>query len=188
MKKNNVITFAIMAAAVLYFAGGVADIRHQAAPAPEAPAAVAAAVTEAAPAESEAAPAEAEAQEGKAQEVKLAFESNPTTGYTWVAVADNDVFDIQDRFTASSENGLLGAGGIQNYRLVPKHSGSAKVTFMYQRPFDQTIQASRTYLFEVDPEMQVRFVGIAGHNGAAMASADAETGVPFEVPEITALS
>ena len=181
MKKNNVITFAIMAAAVLYFAGGVADIRHQAAPAPEAPAAVAAAVTEAAP-------AEAEAQEGKAQEVKLAFESNPTTGYTWVAVADNDVFDIQDRFTASSENGLLGAGGIQNYRLVPKHSGSAKVTFMYQRPFDQTIQASRTYLFEVDPEMQVRFVGIAGHNGAAMASADAETGVPFEVPEITALS
>ena len=51
MKKSNVITFAIMAAAVLYFAGGVADIRRQAAPAPEAPAAVAAAVMEAAPAE-----------------------------------------------------------------------------------------------------------------------------------------
>ena len=40
-----------MAAAVLYFAGGVQDIRHQAAPAPEAPAAVQAMVTESAPAE-----------------------------------------------------------------------------------------------------------------------------------------
>ena len=177
MKKNNVITFAIMAAAVLYFAGGVADIRRQAAPAPEAPAAVAAAVMEAAP-------AEAEAQEAKAQEVKLAFESNPTTGYTWVAVADNDVFDIQDRYTVSSEEGLLGAGGTQNYQLIPKHSGTAKVTFMYQRPFDQTIQAARTYLFEVDPEMQVRFVGVAGQNSSIVADA----GAPFEVPEITALS
>lgn len=113
MKKNNVITFAIMAAAVLYFAGGVASIRRQAAPAPAAPAVVAAAVTEAAPAEAE-----------------------------------------------------------------------AKVTFMYQRPFDQTIQAARTYLFEVDPEMQVRFVGVAGENSSIAADA----GVPFEVPEITALS
>ena len=177
MKKNNMITIAIMAAAALYFAGGVADIRRQAVPAPEAPAAVAAAVMEAAP-------AEAEAQEAKAQEVKLAFESNPTTGYTWVAVADNDVFDIQDKYTASSEEGLLGAGGTQNYRLVPKHSGTAKVTFMYQRPFDQTIQAARTYLFEVDPEMQVRFVGVAGQNSSIVADA----GAPFEVPEITALS
>ena len=38
--KNNVITVAIMAAAVLYFAGGVQDIRSQAAPAPEKQAAV----------------------------------------------------------------------------------------------------------------------------------------------------
>ena len=179
MKKNNVITFAIMAAAVLYFAGGVASIRRQAAPAPEAPAAVQAMVTESAP-------AEAKAQETKAQEVRLSFDSNPTTGYTWVAVEDKDIFDIQDRYTASSEGGLLGAGGTQTYRLVPKHSGTAKVTFMYQRPFDQTIQASRTYLFEVDPEMQVRFVGVVGHSSDMMAAADA--GVPFEVPEITALS
>ena len=177
MKKNNVITFAIMAAALFYFAGGVASIRRQAVPAPEAPAAVAAAVMEAAP-------AEAEAQEAKAPAVQLAFECNPTTGYTWVAVADNDVFDIQDKYTASSEEGLLGAGGTQNYRLVPKHSGTAKVTFMYQRPFDQTIQAARTYLFEVDPEMQVRFVGVAGQNSSIVADA----GAPFEVPEITALS
>jgi predicted secreted protein len=179
MKKNSAITIAIMTAAVLYFAGGVQDIRRQAVPAPEAPAAVQAMVTESAPAESE-------AKETTAQEVKLSFDSNPTTGYTWVAVAENDVFDIQDRYTAASEEGLLGAGGTQTYRLVPKHSGSAKVTFMYQRPFDQTIQASRTYLFEVDPEMQVRFVGVAGHNDDIMAAADA--GVPFEVPEITALS
>ena len=179
MKRNSIITCAIMAAAVLYFAGGVQDIHRQAAPAPEAPAAVQAMVTESAP-------AEAKAQETKAQEVKLSFDSNPTTGYTWVAAADNDVFDIQDRYTASSEEGLLGAGGTQTYRLVPKHSGTAKVTFMYQRPFDQIIQASRTYLFEVDPEMQVRFVGVAGHNDDVMAAADA--GVPFEAPEITALS
>ena len=65
-----------------------------------------------------------------------------------------------------------------------KHSGTAKVTFMYQRPFDQTIQAARTYLFEVDPEMQVRFVGVAGQNSSIVA----DTGAPFEVPEITALS
>ena len=55
---------------------------------------------------------------------------------------------------------------------------------MYQRPFDQTIQAARTYLFEVDPEMQVRFVGVAGQNSSIVADA----GAPFEVPEITALS
>ena len=177
MNKNNVITVAIVAAAVLYFAGGVADIHRPGAPAKEAPAAVQAMVTESAP-------AEAEAQEAKAQEVKLAFESNPTTGYTWVAVEDKDIFDIQDRYTASSEDGLLGAGGTQTYCLVPKRSGTAKVTFMYQRPFDQIIQASRTYLFEVDPEMQVRFVGVAGQNSSIVADA----GAPFEVPEITALS
>ena len=180
MKKNNVITVAVLAASVLYLAGGVSAIRRQAAPAPEAPAAVQAMVTESAP-------AEAEAQEAKAQEVKLSFDSNPTTGYTWVAVADNDVFDIQDRFTSSSEEGLLGAGGTQTYRLIPKHSGSAKITFMYQRPFDHTIQASRTYLFEVDPEMQVRFVGVAGHSSSVADAGAAADGLPFEVPEITAL-
>ena len=180
MKRNNIIAFTVMAAAVLYLAGGACTIRRQAAPAPEAPAAVQAMVTESAP-------AEAEAQEAKAQEVKLSFDSNPTTGYTWVAVADNDVFDIQDRYTASSEDGLLGAGGTQTYRLVPKRSGTAKVTFMYQRPFDQIIQASRTYLFEVDPEMQVRFVGVAGHSSSVADAGAAADGLPFEVPEITAL-
>ncbi len=184
MKRDNIITFAITAAAVLYLAGGVSAIRRQAAPAPEAPAAVQAMVTESAPAEAEA----KEAKEVKAQEVKLSFDSNPTTGYTWVAEADNDVFDIQDRFISSSEEGLLGAGGTQTYRLIPKHSGSAKVTFMYERPFDHTIQASRTYLFEVDPEMQVRFVGVAGHSGSVADAGAAADGLPFEVPEITALS
>ena len=180
MKRTSIITCAIMAAAVLYFAGGVQDIHRQAAPAPEAPAAVQAMVTESAP-------AEAKAPETKAQEVKLSFDSNPTTGYTWVAVEDKDIFDIQDRYTASSEDGLLGAGGTQTYCLVPKRSGTAKVTFMYQRPFDQIIQASRTYLFEVDPEMQVRFVGVAGHSSSVADAGAAADGLPFEVPEITAL-
>ena len=178
MKRNNIIAFTVMAAAVLYLAGGACTIRRQAAPVPEAPAAVQAVVTESAP---------AEAQEAKAQEVKLSFDSNPTTGYTWVAVADNDVFDIQDRFISSSEEGLLGAGGTQTYRLIPKHSGSAKVTFMYQRPFDHTIQASRTYLFEVDPERQIRFVGVTGHSSSVADAGAAADSLPFEVPEITAL-
>ena len=185
MKRNNIIAFTVMAAAVLYLAGGACTIRRQAAPAPEAPTAVQAVVTESAPAEAEA--QEAKTQEAKAQEVKLSFDSNPTTGYTWVAVADNDVFDIQDRFISSSEEGLLGAGGTQTYRLIPKHSGSAKVTFMYQRPFDHTIQASRTYLFEVDPERQIRFVGVTGHSSSVADAGAAADSLPFEVPEITAL-
>ena len=51
MKKNNMITVAIMAAAALYLAGGVADIRSQAAPAQEAPAAVTAVISETSPTE-----------------------------------------------------------------------------------------------------------------------------------------
>ena len=51
MKKNNVITVAIMAAAALYFAGGVQGIRSQAAPAPEKQAAVTAVISETSPEE-----------------------------------------------------------------------------------------------------------------------------------------
>ena len=51
MKKNNVITVAIMAAAVLYFAGGVQDIHRQAVPAPEKQAAVTAVISETSPEE-----------------------------------------------------------------------------------------------------------------------------------------
>ena len=51
MKKNSAITIAIMTAAVLYFAGGVQDIRRQAAPAPETQAAVTAVISETSPTE-----------------------------------------------------------------------------------------------------------------------------------------
>ena len=51
MKRNSIITCAIMAAAVLYFAGGVQGIRSQAAPAPEKQAAVTAVISETSPEE-----------------------------------------------------------------------------------------------------------------------------------------
>ena len=51
MKRNSIITCATMAAAVLSYAGGVQDIRRQAAPAPETQAAVTAVISETSPTE-----------------------------------------------------------------------------------------------------------------------------------------
>ena len=187
MNRNSFITFAILAAALAYFTGGMSEIRradhHAGTQAPAVAEAQAAAEAPAAVTAAEAEAPESEVKALPAQEIKLSFRANPTTGFRWMATEEDNVFEIEDSYAVLADEGILGAGGTQSFRLVPKHAGTGKITFSYERPFQHNSEASRTYLFEVDPDMQIRFVGVTGHNSGVM-----EHGAPFEIPEITSLT
>ncbi len=121
-------------------------------------------------------------EQKEVQAVTIAFRSNPTTGYSWTVADDDGIFEIDDCYTPDSETGMAGAGGTQTFTLVPKKTGVAQVDFNYERSWEHNSEASRSYLFEVGPDMQIRFVGVTGHDAQGV-SGD----VPFEVPQICSI-
>jgi predicted secreted protein len=66
------------------------------------------------------------------QEITFALPSNPTTGYSWQSVYDNNTFSlVNDTYTpdAKADKNLVGSGGTQNITLKTLKSGQAAVTF-----------------------------------------------------------
>lgn len=71
-----------------------------------------------------------------APELELA--SNPTTGYRWFVTCDDEaVVEITEHGFVSDAEGLLGAGGTENFRLDGAEEGYAVITFRYARSWEE---------------------------------------------------
>ena len=95
----------------------------------------------------------------KPQTMKLALDSNPTTGYSWTVTQDPELFRIDEEYqeNAHDEN-MVGVGGQQIYTLTPETAGTTELTFTYSRPWEETDEDATviSYTVEVSNSKQIK--------------------------------
>ena len=88
---------------------------------------------------------------GVNQEFTIALDSNPTTGYTWQESHDAAFLTLVEKKIepgAKGKQGLVGAGGVENFRFKSLKAGKTQVTMTYKRPWET--QSARQMIFTVD--------------------------------------
>ncbi len=89
-----------------------------------------------------------------ANTVKISFDANPSTGYTWVCEMDKEgVVKIADEYYRQpfSITPVVGAGGTYTYIFAPVADGEATLTFFYMRTWEGKDSAAEivNYTFTV---------------------------------------
>ena len=80
---------------------------------------------------------------------KISLQSNPSTGYKWEVSLHKAFLKLEaDRFR-SSTSPLVGAGGTQEFVLLPIRQGKTKVHFIYKRPWEKSIARKKTYILHI---------------------------------------
>ena len=95
----------------------------------------------------------------KPQTMTLSLDSNPTTGYSWTATQDTELFDISDEYIENQhEDGMVGVGGRQVFTLEPKASGTTDVIFTYARSWEEPSEDDTTvsYTVAISKDMQIK--------------------------------
>jgi inhibitor of cysteine peptidase len=88
------------------------------------------------------------------QNVLVKLQSNPTTGYKWVVASTDRTFGYPayDRFIKNGD--AVGSGGIQRLTWKTKSPlnmvGSHKVKLEYRRPWEENVNAAKTFEFTVN--------------------------------------
>jgi inhibitor of cysteine peptidase len=80
----------------------------------------------------------------RGQQATVELQENPSTGYRWqvdVSSSTNlSILRLEDRGFASgagdSRKPLLGAPGVHRWSIAALSAGSARVTFVYRRPWE----------------------------------------------------
>jgi inhibitor of cysteine peptidase len=84
------------------------------------------------------------------QEIVVSLESNPTTGYIWEIsnIGDGIIAQVGET-TYESKSDLVGAGGIQVFRLKANESGVTDLNFVYHRPWEKNVKPVRTFSLKI---------------------------------------
>lgn len=75
------------------------------------------------------------------QEFVIALGSNPgSTGYSWQATYEETMLELvggKSTFEADeTEEGLVGAGGIEYFRFKALRAGETQITLVYEQPWE----------------------------------------------------
>jgi predicted secreted protein len=93
--------------------------------------------------------------------VDLYFPSNPTTGYEWTAeIEDPAVVELDEKYFDDWKPGVVGAGGVQWYRIRGASEGITSVTFRYARSWENTALTTYVYRLQVDARGSVLIWGV----------------------------
>lgn len=119
------------------------------------------------------------------QTATLTLPSNPTTGYEWMVTQEPELFEISSEYSEDvaededdEEMALVGAGGTEIFKLIPKTAGTGTVEFTYERSFEDTEPETRlTYTVKVTNDMQISIEAMTGSMGGDISD------VP-QVPEL----
>ena len=81
---------------------------------------------------------DAEIEIAKKQELEVALEANPTTGYSWrvSGLADSSILRQKGGSRYERKSDLIGGGGIEKYRFEALREGRVDLVFEYQRPWE----------------------------------------------------
>lgn len=100
----------------------------------------------------------------KTMEIKLY--GNGTTGYIWNYVIENNDVILLSEENFESENKdeqVVGAGGNYIYTFKGQKEGTSKITFTYQRPWEEEILYDITYEVEVDSSNKITLKNLTGN-------------------------
>lgn len=77
---------------------------------------------------------------GVDQEFIIALGSNPTTGYSWQASYDESLLELvggEPTYEADeTEEGVVGAGGVDYFRFLTLDAGETEITLTYGQPWE----------------------------------------------------
>ncbi|MGN0144457.1 MAG: protease inhibitor I42 family protein [Clostridium sp.] len=96
--------------------------------------------------------------QAKDKTASVELEGNPTTGYTWEYEIENtSIADLAGKNYASSDSTgeLCGAGGTYTWYFAGLKEGKTEVTFKYLRPWETEVLESKTYVINVDSDLNV---------------------------------
>jgi len=74
---------------------------------------------------------------GVNQEFIIALGSNPTTGYSWQESHDQSMLELLEKdYQEPTEEGVVGAGGVELFRFKAIKAGQAEITLTYEQPWE----------------------------------------------------
>ncbi|MFH1847456.1 MAG: protease inhibitor I42 family protein [Candidatus Omnitrophota bacterium] len=86
------------------------------------------------------------------QVLKIALESNPTTGYQWVLYKDkrkNIIGEVsEDKYVPKTD--AVGSGGIQTFRLKAMQTGQEEISLRYQRSWGTHSILAKKYIVQIN--------------------------------------
>ncbi|WP_052402892.1 protease inhibitor I42 family protein [Methanococcoides methylutens] len=77
--------------------------------------------------------------------IVLKLKENPTTGYSWNLTVPEGLKLIGDDFIAPEDEGLVGAGGIHEWKLQAETEGTYEISAIYKRPWENTTGDEDTF-------------------------------------------
>lgn len=78
----------------------------------------------------------------------ISVNSNPSTGYSWVASYDHSLLKLLQQYTPSN-SGLMGASGVENFEFQGMRDGQTQVYLNYQRGFEPNSPTTETKTYNV---------------------------------------
>jgi inhibitor of cysteine peptidase len=87
------------------------------------------------------------------QEFTIALGSNITTGYSWQADYDGNSLNLVEKTYQEGDNTgkqIVGASGTEYFTFRALSKGETKVTFTYQRPWEQPSSQDQTLVFTIN--------------------------------------
>lgn len=86
----------------------------------------------------------------RGDQLVVALEGNPTTGYTWEQVAgDATIVKLTGEPAFKPDSQALGAGGLVTFQLAAVGAGQTKLTFIYHRSFEPNVAPLKTFTVSV---------------------------------------
>jgi len=90
---------------------------------------------------------------GVNQEFTIALGSNITTGYSWQPDYDTNALNLVEKTYQEQDNTgkqIVGASGTEYFTFKALAKGETKVTFTYQRPWEQASAQDQTIIFTIN--------------------------------------
>jgi inhibitor of cysteine peptidase len=82
---------------------------------------------------------------------RIVLPSNPTTGYSWnVSIDDSKIVAIESSNYVADNSGRVGVGGETTWVLMTHNKGNARLTFSYQRPWEEKVAPTRVVTFSIN--------------------------------------
>lgn len=88
---------------------------------------------------------------GKGESLRIALESNPTTGYKWnVKVSEQDILKNRGNdYTSECEDDVMGCGGKEAWDFMAVAPGTATLEMLYYRGWEGESSATKTFTLNV---------------------------------------
>ncbi len=90
---------------------------------------------------------------GVNQEFVIALGSNPTTGYMWQESYDENILELVEKtyeLGKEAKEGVVGAGGVEYFRVKALKIGETEITVVYKRPWEEPTPEDVTKVFTVN--------------------------------------